>query len=215
MVSDRKIKIGLVEDNDVLRHNYEAYFNDDALFNIVFSLNDVYELQTISLNIQPDVILLDIMLPSGNSLTQLHRIKQIFPFTRIVVLSAVQEPKLTEQAILEGVNGFLLKSSSLNYIKEAILQIFDGGFPLSPLNASHILKLSKKKTLLEAYPNLTKREIELVGLLNTGMSNKMAATSLHISFFTVNSHLKNIYHKMNINSKNELISIASKYQTID
>jgi DNA-binding NarL/FixJ family response regulator len=211
---DRKIKIGLIEDNNLLRDNYGIFFDTDPLFKTIFSLNDIQELQTVSLSLQPDIILLDIMLPSGNSLNQIHRIKQYFPFTRIVILSAVIDQSMTQNAVQNGVNGFLLKTSSLQFIKDAILQIFEGGFPLSPLTVNHLFELKKKKSLLEAHPNLTKRELELIELLNTGMSNKMAANLLNITFFTVNSHLKNIYTKLNINSKSELIAITTKYQLL-
>jgi DNA-binding NarL/FixJ family response regulator len=211
MSSDIKIKIGLVEDNDMLRANYESFFKNDASFEIAFSLSDLPSLKSTSLNAVVDVILLDLILPSGNSLTQFHRIKQYFPFAKIVILSSIADQEMTKRAIREGANGFLLKTSSLQFIKDSIIQIADGGFPLSPLIVNHLFSLNEKKKLIEIYPNLTKRELELTELLLTGMSNKAAANLLAVTFFTVNSHLKNIYVKLKINSKSELIALASKY----
>jgi len=70
-----------------------------------------------------------------------------------------------------------------------------------------------RQSLPDANPNLTKREIELINLLKTGMSNKMAAISLNVTFFTINQHLKNIYTKLQINSKNELIALAMRFES--
>ncbi|MEB0264044.1 response regulator transcription factor [Mucilaginibacter sp. 10I4] len=202
----------MIEDNNILRSNYESFFNSDALFEIAFSLSDMPSLKSKSLCSEADVILLDLLLPSGNSLNEFHRIKQYFPFAKIVILSAIADQTTTQRAIYEGANGFLLKTSSLQFVKDSIIQIFHGGFPLSPLIVNHLFELNEKKKMTEIYPSLTKRELELIELILTGMSNKSAANSLGITFFTVNSHLKNIYVKLKINSKNELIALTSKYQ---
>lgn len=211
IVEGRKIRIGLIEDNNLLRNNYEDFFSNDPCFELNFALNDLQFLKTLRLSKTVDVVLLDIMLPSGNSLSQLSRIKQYFPFARIVILSSLAEQDITQRAVREGANGFLLKTSSLQFIKDAIIQMFEGGFPLSPLIVNHVLKIRERNTLIESYPDLTKREIELIDILITGVPNKIAASYLNITYFTVNSHLKNIYNKLKINSKNELIALTKQY----
>lgn len=209
------ISLGIFEDNNVLRSNYEDFFTSSDDFELLFSVNDVTSLTRLSQRAQPDILLLDILLPSGNSLDQLHRIRQHFPYSKIIILSSVTDSKISKLAIKNGAHGFLLKTSSLSYIKDALIKADDGGTPLSPLIVNHLLQPEEAKKMTDVYPSLTKREIELIDLLKTGMSNKMAADAMDVTFFTVNQHLKNIYTKLHINSKNELISLALKYATKD
>jgi len=206
------IELGLVEDNYILRNNYEEFFNNEPQFKLVFSVSEVKTLQSLSFTLQPQIILLDLLLPSGNSMTYIHKIKQFFPSSSVIVLSSVIDERISQAVIQNGADGYLLKTSSLQYIKDALLKISEGGIPLSPLIVNHLLYSKNRQTFASVYPNLTKREIELVDLLKTGMSNKMAALSLNVTFFTVNQHLKNIYTKLQINSKNELIALAMKFE---
>lgn len=206
------IKIGLIEDNLVLLRNYYEFFSAEHTFKVIFSLSSVQEINQLDSQYPPDIILLDLMLPSGNSLDLIHVIKQTFPESRIIILSSVSDPNISRSAIAKGATGFLLKSSSLEFIKDALHKAFEGAIPLSPSIVNHLLEIKQGSvSLKEAYPSLTKREIELIFLLKTGMANKVAASVLNISFFTVNHHSKNIYRKLNIHSKAELISIASNF----
>ena len=205
------IKLGFIEDDSVLLANYEEFFIGEDTFNIIFSIGDIRDLNKLDLKEAPDIILLDLMLPSGNSLDFLHVIKQFFPYASIIILSSVSEPSMSRKALYKGANGYLLKSSSLQFIKDALHKAYEGGIPLSPSIVNHLLESKTTQTLQEVYPDLTKREIELIYLLKTGMSNKMAASVLNITFFTINHHARNIYRKLKIHSKSELIAITANY----
>lgn len=205
------IKLGLIEDNQILRENYEEFFTNDPEFKVVFSVEDLHGIQNISHTFQPEIILLDLLLPSGNSLSSLHKLKQYFPSSNIVILSNIIDIATTNTALRNGASGFLLKSSSLSYIKDSLFKIAEGGIPLSPVIVQHLFNFKKENTLSEDYPSLTKRELELIELLKTGIANKTAALSLKISGFTINQHLKNIYTKLNINSKGELIAMSNRF----
>ncbi|MET3112846.1 DNA-binding NarL/FixJ family response regulator [Pedobacter sp. CG_S7] len=206
------IKLGLIEDDVSLLKNYKEYFSNESIFNIVFAVPDIKQLFKNGFEVSPDIILLDLMLPSGNSLDFIHKIKQYFPKASIIILSAISDQAISQSALQKGAHGFLLKSSSLHFIKDALLKVSEGGMPLSPSIVNHLIHLKKnEQTLIEAYPNLTKKEIEIIYLLKTGMSNKMAAAVLDVTFFTINQHSKSIYKKLNIHSKSELIAISHVY----
>ncbi|HVV54150.1 MAG TPA: response regulator transcription factor, partial [Mucilaginibacter sp.] len=160
----------------------------------------------INSSVQPDIILLDIMLTSGSSLGSIHKIKQLFPYAHIVILSAIEDPEASHTAFNNGAKGFLLKSSSSDFIKDALIKTYEGGTPLSPQIVNHLIDFKGPRDLADIAPELTKRELDLCNLAVTGMSNKMIASTMNIAFFTVNQHLKHIYKKLNINSKTELIS---------
>jgi len=206
------IKLGLIEDDAMLLSNYKDFFGNEETFEIVFGVGDINELVKLNVEHSPDIILLDVMLPSGNSLDLLHIIKQLFPYTSIIILSSVSEAEVSKAALNKGANGYLLKSSSLQFIKDALHKAFEGGIPLSPSIVNHLFESQTiPYTLKQVYPSLTKREIELIHLLITGMSNKMAAHILKVTFFTVNHHAKNIYKKLKIHSKSELIAITKNF----
>jgi len=206
------IKLGFIEDDISLLANYKDFFDREDTFEIAFSVGDIKELRNIKCTTTPDIILLDLMLPSGNSLDRLHIIKQVFPFVIIIILSSISDPEMSRNALNKGANGFLLKSSSLQFIKDALYKAYEGHMPLSPSIVSHLFKFGKmNSTLQEGYPDLTKKEIELIYLLKTGMSNKVAAAILKVTFFTINHHTKNIYKKLNIHSKSELIAITTNF----
>lgn len=206
------IKLGFIEDDLVLLDNYKEFFGWEDTFNIIFSIRDIKDLIKLDLDDAPDIILLDLMLPSGNSLNLLHVVKQFFPHASIIILSSVSEANVSRTALCKGANGYLLKSSSLQFIKDALYKAYEGAIPLSPSIVNHLLDLKQvTHTLKDAYPNLTKRELELIYLLKTGMSNKMAASVLNVTFFTINHHAKNIYKKLSIHSKGELIAITTNY----
>jgi len=208
-----KIQLGIVEDDDLIRSNYTHFFQLQQEFNVLFSLNDL-KLRALRIQQkQPDLILLDINLPSGDSLRSVSVLKQLFPFCKIIILTASSDPATILKSLNAGVDGYLIKNSSLQYIADTLIQTFKGGFPLSPLAARHILNASAIEIDDSSIFNqLSSREMELVHLLKTGMSNKMASDHLSVTFFTINHHLKNIYKKLNIHSKSELVALASSIE---
>lgn len=154
--------IGLIEDDKILRAVYSKYFKSATLFKIVFAVEDIADAISLAIH-QPDIILLDINLPSGSGIAGIKSLKKHFPNSKIVMLSSMQDASLTRLAIDSGATGFLLKSSSLPYISESLLKIDEGGVPFSPLTISHILQ-PLSDTSLEI-TDLTKRELELIELL--------------------------------------------------
>ena len=203
------VSLGIIEDDEISRDNYVEFFNLHPEFQVVFALEDVKLNELYTRSAQPDIILLDLGLPSGNSLKSVIILKQFFPEAKIIVLTASSDPETILESINFGIHGYLIKNSSLQYIADTLIQTKDGGYPISPLAAKHLFNAtSEKKKESEIFSKLSPREHELVRLLQTGMSNKMASNHLSVTFFTVNHHLKNIYRKLNIHSKSELIALA-------
>jgi len=197
-------EIALIEDDHILRSSYLKYFNLTNAFSVLFCVNDIPD-AIAEKHLQPQIILLDINLPSGSGIDQIPVLKQHFPDSKIVILSSLENPILTRQALEAGAVGFLLKSSSLAYIAESLMKVDDGGSPFSPATVSHMLQAPPEEPLAEP-GEFTKRELELIKLISEGVANKTAADRLNVTYFTINQHLKNIYKKLNINSKSELIS---------
>ncbi len=196
-------EIGLIEDNKIIRDAYSNYFKVTKLFHVVFAVADIADALILK-GIAPGIILLDVNLPSGSGIDHIKALSLNFPTSKIVILSSLLDNSLTKQAIENGAVGYLLKSSSMSFICESLLQMDEGGMPFSPATVAHLVQ--RPAIMDEDNINLTKREWELIKFLSEGYSNKVAADKLNVTYFTINQHLKNIYKKLNINSKPELIS---------
>jgi DNA-binding NarL/FixJ family response regulator len=197
-------EIGLIEDDNILRNAYAKYFKITQTFKIVFSVPDIADALSPG-TLHPDIILLDVNLRSGSGIDGIKVLSARFPNSQIVILSSMEDARLTRLAIENGATGYMLKSSSLAYITESLLKLDEGGIPFSPATISHVVQTTQRESRTEI-SELTKRELELVKLLSEGLANKTAADRLNVTYFTINQHLKNIYKKLGINSKSELIA---------
>jgi DNA-binding NarL/FixJ family response regulator len=197
-------EIGLIEDDIILRSTYIKYFKTTKIFEVVFSVPDIADALALT-TFQPKIILLDVNLQSGSGIDGIQTLTQHFPNSKIVILSGMEDANLTRLALDYGATGYLLKSSSLAYISESLLKIDEGGVPFSPATITHVMQQKNTEPVQEAI-DFTKRELELIKLLSEGHANKTAADKLNVTYFTINQHLKNIYKKLKINSKSELIS---------
>lgn len=197
-------EIGLIEDDNILRNAYAKYFKITQTFKVVFSVPDITDALAPG-TLHPDIILLDVNLRSGSGIDGIKVLSARFPNSKIVILSSMEDARLTRLAIENGATGYMLKSSSLAYITESLLKLDEGGIPFSPATISHVVQTTQRESRTEI-SELTKRELELVKLLSEGLANKTAADRLNVTYFTINQHLKNIYKKLGINSKSELIA---------
>ncbi len=201
------INIGLIDGNDYHRRTLNPYFLSDQGFNLLFSVGDTKLSHSIKGN--PDIILLDIILPSGNGLDFLHKIRQKYPSAKIIIFTDIVNPNITALAFHKGADGYLLKDADVGYLKSSLSMAAIGGKPISPLIADHVLNFSKSVSLKELYPILTEREVLLINYLKAGIPNKVLPHLMNVSINTVSFHLKNIYKKLNINSKAELLLLVS------
>jgi DNA-binding NarL/FixJ family response regulator len=159
---------------------------------------------------KPDVVLMDIDMPGLNGIEVTRIIKAQFPDLSIIIQTVFDDgPKITA-AISAGAEGYLLKKFSLAQIVKGIREVLDGGAPMSPSVARHVLKIFQGKLLpskSEEY-HLTNRELEVLSHLVNGLSYKMIADECGISQFTVNAHMRNIHKKLQVHSVAEVVSKA-------
>ncbi|WP_051083303.1 LuxR C-terminal-related transcriptional regulator [Rubritalea marina] len=161
---------------------------------------------------QPDLILLDLNLPGMNGLVALPQILEYPAVKQVLVLSNSNQEADVVAAISMGAAGYLLKSSTIDSILGGIRSISAGGTLLDSAVAKYIISQIKPKTS-PIYENgrdevLTDREIEVLRLLGDGMVKKEISDSLGISYYTVDSHVRNIYRKMRVRNAAEAITKA-------
>jgi DNA-binding NarL/FixJ family response regulator len=215
----KKIRLLLIEDNRLLREGILSILKSQKDI-IIFSSGDGKNPLLRIRKLKPNVVLLDLGLRSQNSLHVVEIVKKEFPRAKIIVmdLSPVQSDIL--QYVKAGVNGFILKDASLNDFLVAIRTVSNGATVLPPLLVDslfsqivdHAVRGSKSK--LGGAVKMTKREREIIGLLSDGLTNKEMAQKIHISTFTVKSHIHNIMEKLALHTRLEVANYVYSVETL-
>ncbi|TXH67384.1 MAG: response regulator transcription factor [Thiothrix sp.] len=157
-----------------------------------------------------DVLLTDLGLPDGNGKQLIEQTREQHPKAEIMVISRFGDENSVVEAIKAGASGYLLKDESATHIAEGIQQLLQGGSPISPAIARYILDYfqqgdSGSTSGSENDALLTPKEKMVLQYISRGYSNKEIARSLDISPHTVASHIKRIYQKLEVNSRNEAV----------
>ncbi len=206
------MKIGILEDNPVMRNTLVDHF---SLTNrkVIFAEDSFSELRKKGIKESPDFILLDIHLKAENGMDMIGAIKDLFPNVNIIVISGdTEEEQYIIDAFKQGVNSFIYKPFTMAELDKAIEQIQTTGSFIEPQTLTSLLNLIAGKKDGPKLPQskhkfrLTDKEEIVMNLIIEGLSYKEIAAKLNISYHTVNHHLKNIYLKLDVNSKGELIS---------
>lgn len=178
----------------------------DTIKNCVFEVNAS----------SPDVILMDIEMPKEDGTDAIGQLKAIFPHTPILVQTVLDDDRHVFDSIIAGANGYLLKNELNCCLKKAIRDLRKGGAPMSPPVARTMVRFIQRKKPNEGPAEnykLTAREREtLEGIVN-GLSYKMIAHDMGISYETVRCHIKKVYEKLDVGSLTEAVAKAI-YQNI-
>jgi DNA-binding NarL/FixJ family response regulator len=150
-------------------------------------------------NKQPELVLLDINMPLLNGLDAVMKIKQEYPKIKILMLSTYGEDHLVEKARANGANGYLLKNANKEELLQAIRLIAAGqsSFPYRLTRPSS--DFDEDDNFLKKF-HLTKRELQIIELIKNGFTNVQIAKEIQLSIFTVETHRKNIMHKLKLST---------------
>ena len=201
------IRVVIYEDNPFLRESIADLIDSSEKF----ELKGAYEnCDHVSLDIEtlkPEVVLMDIEMAGTNGLQGLRIIKKKFPQVHVIMLTVFEDNDSVFEAIQAGASGYLLKKTSPEKITDAILDVLQGGAPMTSSIARKVLDhFPKTTTRHEDYDKLAPREQEVLNLLVTGYSYKMIADKCGITIETVRSHIKRIYEKLQVHSATEAAS---------
>jgi len=206
-------KIVIIEKNMQFTKCISNFLSYNKTFILTNTFNEFKEAIQSGILKEVQILLLDIELPKINGVEAIPQLIQLFPHLRIIVLSSSNEEEMLFKALRNGAKGYLLKQDCLTHLENAINQVILGGIVFSPFMAEQILDFFNPKINTEY--NLTKREIDVLQFLRLGMIKKDIAEKLNISFNTVDSHVKNIYKKMNVNSNIKATLMANKLNRKD
>jgi DNA-binding NarL/FixJ family response regulator len=201
------ITIAIIEDDFDFREGLQKYLQAQRNFRCDMVAESVEEFLSLLPEAQPpDVILMDIGLPGMSGISGMALLKEKYPDLDIIMLTIYHDSHRIFEALRAGASGYLLKNTPVAEIKEAIEQLYAGGAPMSPQIARKVIDFfSQSKPTADQSP-LTSREKEIVVGLVDGLSYKMIADRMSISIETVRYHIKNIYEKLHVHSKAEVIA---------
>jgi len=159
--------------------------------------------------LKPDILIMDIMMPKFDGLEASRQIKKISPNTAILILTAYDDDNYVLGLLEAGATGYLMKSAKGQDLVEAVRAVRAGESVLHPKIIEKLLKQAMAKPGEAVEPKvkdlLSDREMEMLKLLATGMSNKEIAEKLCLSLRTVKAHMSNIFTKMNVASRSEAL----------
>jgi DNA-binding NarL/FixJ family response regulator len=199
----------IYEDNSQLRESIEQMIllSDELL--LLGSYPNVLDVEQQVKEFQPDVILMDIDLPGGiNGIDAVKKIRRDNSSVEIIMLTVFDDNKTVLDAIIAGASGYLLKKNISEKLAAAIMEVLEGGAPMSPSIARMVIAGMQQKNTSENKYQLTSREMQILIALSEGISYKVIAAQNFISIDTVRSHVKHIYQKMQVHNQLEAVARA-------
>jgi DNA-binding NarL/FixJ family response regulator len=149
---------------------------------------------------------MDIRLPRMSGIECTSQLKELLPATPIVILTVLDDDELIFRALEAGADGYLLKRSKPADLRTALLEVLAGGAPMSSAIARRVVRSFRRPaTNPRNEARLSTREIEVLGLLSSGLSNKEIAEQMRLSIETVRSYLKTIYEKLHVHCRTEAV----------
>lgn len=217
----KKIRLLLIEDNRLLRDGIFSILTPHKDIKIIAASGDGKHTLIKIKQLKPNVVLLDLGLRSQNSLHVVEVVKRDFPMAKIIVMDLAPVQADILQYVKAGANGFILKDASLNDFLITIRSVSEGATILPPLLIDSLFSqivdhaVREGKTKIKDSVRMTKREREVVLHLSEGMSNKEIAQKMHVSTYTVKSHIHNIMEKLALHTRLEIANYSYTDETLN
>lgn len=200
------ITVAIVEDDEVIREGITEYLdNQENLICTTAKPSVEHFLAVLNEETVPDVILMDIGLPGMSGISGMKLITEKYPSVSIIMFTVYNDSHKIFESLCAGASGYLLKNTSFPEIKQAIEIIHGGGSMMSPPIARKVMEHFHTGRKRQVVSPLTDKEKEIVQGLVDGLSYKMIAGSASISIETVRTHIKNIYKKLHVHCKADVI----------
>ena len=219
----KKIQILLIEDNRLLRDGISAMIKKQPDMQVVATIGNGENILALIGKLKPSIVLLDLGLRSQNSLDVVKLVKKNFQETKIIVMDLIPLQADVFEFVQAGVSGFILKDANVAEFYKTIRSVYKGAQVLPPnLTGSlfsqiieHAINGSKPSAIVEAV-RLTKRERQVIELIADGSTNKEIAQKLHLSTYTVKSHVHNILEKLSLHTRVQIAKhahLSESYKT--
>jgi DNA-binding NarL/FixJ family response regulator len=202
-------RVLIVDDHAIVRKGIQMLLDSEPAIQVVGEAQNGEEVLAQIEQLQPDVVLMDLVMPGEDGIEATALIKRHYPEVKVIVLTTFNDPLRIMAALRAGADGYLLKDADGEALLQAVQAVQKGGMPLHPAIASYIRETLEQADMTRLY-SLTEREKEVLQLVAKGLSNKEVAHKLSLTEGTVRVYVSHIFDKLNVSSRTEAAVQAAK-----
>jgi DNA-binding NarL/FixJ family response regulator len=213
---DGPIRVFLADDHPVVRQGLRTFLESRDGIEVVGEAGDGEEAVAAITRLQPDVVLMDLVMPRLGGIAAIRQLRERAPSTRIVVLTSFASDDQVIPAVQAGAAGYLLKDVEPAELERALRTVHEGASLLDPQVAARVLAtIASGATATTGVAALTPREQEVLRLLARGLSNRRLAQELVVSEKTVKTHVSNILMKLGVDDRTQAALVAVREGLVD
>lgn len=207
---EEKIEVVIVEDNIPLSNGFKKQIDQTGTYKVTACFDSCEKALKELKEYRPKIIIMDIQLPGMSGIEGTVKIKALYPDINIIIATVDENSKTVFEALCAGATGYLTKNATRFQLVSAMDEVMAGGAPMS-INIAKMVVQSFQKSLNSI---LSERETEVLALLASGKSYKSVGEAMFISINTIRFHIKNIYDKLQVKTREEAIRVANEQRLI-
>jgi NarL family two-component system response regulator LiaR len=208
-----RIRVVIVDDHEMVRSGLAMFLRVQDDFELVGEASNGDEAVRLCEHVQPDVVLMDMVMPGVDGVTATRGVRERCPTARVIALTSFPEEDLVQRALEAGATSYLLKNVGASELAAAIRAARDGKATLAPEAAQALIQRATRPP--KPGHDLSAREREVLSLMTQGLSNRAIAERLIISSSTADFHVSNILSKLGVSSRTEAVALAVQHHLVD
>ena len=212
MITPNPIRVMIVDDHDMVRRGLAAFLQIKVDLELVAEASNGQEAVAVCERVQPDVILMDLVMPEMDGTVATQIIRQRWPQVQVIALTSFQERRLVRGALQAGAISYLLKNVSVEDLAAAIRAAYAGRSTLAPEAVQALIQANGPQPALGH--DLTSREREVLALMIEGLNNPEIAERLNVSRSTARAHVSSILSKLGVSIRAEAVALAVRRKLV-